>query len=149
MMIYPTPSTLTKFRANQWIDTLTQLDHVLKDKVRYDDQGYVAVLREIGSTVSREEMVRPVMAMVLERYRYHVLEGGVLVIRLMSNGINCAPTVSDGLNLEMFLAGVECNLGGVFIDPCLPIKYPDDAEMQLARQLTVLNTLIVRLELDL
>lgn len=149
MMTYPAPSTLTIFRANQWIDVLTHLDHALKGKVGFDKDGFVKVMREIGAKASREEMVRPVMAMLLERYRYHVIEGGELTIRLMSNGAKCAPTVSDGINMEMFLAGIECNLGGIYVDPCLPITYPDEAEIKLAKQLMVLQTILVRMELGL
>lgn len=149
MNTFASPSTMTIFRANQWIDILTHLDHALKGKVGFDKDGFVNVMRKISGRASREEMARPVMAMFLERYRYHVVEGGELTIRLMSNGAKCAPTVSDGINMEMFLAGIECNLGGVYVDPCLPITYPDAAEIKLAKQLMVLQTILVRMELGL
>jgi hypothetical protein len=145
---YANPDALTKFRANLWIDSLTQLDHLLKGKVEYDDDGYVKLLREHAGQISRTEMVRPVMGMSLERYKYYVTEGGELTIQLMSNGRVCAPTVSDGLNLTMFLAGTEVNTGGVLISPTLPIRYPDEEEMKLTRMHNWLNVLVMYLQLE-
>lgn len=134
MYSYPNPDNLIKFRANLWIDGLTMLDHLIKQPIEYDAEGFIKVLRDHAWQVSRTDLTKPVMGMCLEKYKYRIMEGGVLTIEVMSNGRHCAPTVSDGMNLTTFLAGAESDIDGVLITPTLPIRYPDETEMALTRQ---------------